>query len=369
MRSTLLLATLFTASGPAHSLTINLTDLGGVGAGSDALSGFTAAAQFWESSFTDDITVNLSVKFATTDINGNSFSGSTLGSTGTVDTLQSYSNFRTSLIADVTSAEDTTATSNLQSGPAFEMLLNRTRNSPNGMGSATPFLDNDGDANNTAVRLSRANAKAVGLIGANDAATDASIGFNSNFAFDFDRSDGIGGTQFDFLGVAIHEIGHALGFFSGVDVLDVNSDPPPPPGNGTWFNDTFFNWVNSLDLFRFSTDSFDIGPTIFDWTADTRAKFFSIDGGLTNLGEFSTGAIWGDGRQASHWKDNRGLGIMDPTFARGELGIASELDFLAFDVIGFDLNPLALMPVPLPAGAWLFGSALLGLLGLRRNRI
>ncbi|MBK7264236.1 MAG: hypothetical protein IPI03_21390 [Rubrivivax sp.] len=48
---------------------------------------------------------------------------------------------------------------------------------------------------------------------------DAFVQFNSNYAFDHDRSNGIGSGQFDFVGIAAHEIGHALGFVSGVDVL------------------------------------------------------------------------------------------------------------------------------------------------------
>ena len=36
----------------------------------------------------------------------------------------------------------------------------------------------------------------------------------------------------------------------------------------------------------------------------------------------------GEGRQASHWKDFLGLGIMDPTFGYGELGVVTNLDVL-----------------------------------------
>jgi hypothetical protein len=66
------------------------------------------------------------------------------------------------------------------------------------------------------------------------------------------------------------------------------------------------------------------------------------------LGKFSTGVFNGDGRQASHWKDNLTLGIMDPTLAPGELAVIRPLDLKAMDVIGY--TPA---PVPEPGSAML----------------
>jgi hypothetical protein len=124
-----------------------------------------------------------------------------------------------------------------------------------------------------------------------------------------------------------------LGFTSGVDVLDGNSPPIRGP-----FADTAFTWVSGNDLFRFSDASVDRGPGVLDWTADGRDKHFAIDGGGTDLGGFSTGRNFGDGRQASHWKDDRGLGIMDPTVAPGESPAITALDLRLFDVVGWDLE-------------------------------
>ena len=55
------------------------------------------------------------------------------------------------------------------------------------------------------------------------------------------------------------------------------------------------------------------------------------------MATYSTGTIFGDGYQASHWKDDLGIGIMDPTAAPpGEIMIVTDLDIMAWDVIGWD---------------------------------
>jgi len=71
--------------------------------------------------------------------------------------------------------------------------------------------------------------------------------------------------------------------------------------------------------------------------------FFSIDRGVTNMGNLSTGRVHGDGQQASHWKDNLGLGIMDPTAGNGELLTITAGDLRFFDAIGLNW---AAVPVP-----------------------
>ncbi len=53
---------------------------------------------------------------------------------------------------------------------------------------------------------------------------------------------------------------------------------------------------------------------------------------------FSTGVDFGDGRQASHWKDNLNLGIMDPTAAPGELLVLRPNDLRAMDLIGYEIQ-------------------------------
>ena len=311
------------------------------GTSPDAIGGFAAAGAMWSALFTDNVTVNIHIAFTDT------LPPQTLGSTSYANTSASYTAVRDALTADRITVHDTTAVSFLQPGAALNLVLNRTSNNPNGAGSATSYLDSDGDANNTTIRLTTANAKALRLWPATDPAADADIQFNSTFNWDFNRADGV--TGYDFVGIAVHEIGHALGFVSGVDILDNNSPPVAGP-----FRDDQFTYVSPADLFRFSTTSTNFGIGVIDWSADTRDKYFSIDGGTTKLAGFSTGGNFGDGRQASHWLDN--LGIMDPTAAQGELLSISTHDTRLLDVIGWDPFTLATIPEP--------STTALGLVGL-----
>lgn len=319
-----------------------------------AQQGFQAAAERWSSLLTDNVTINLTVGF-------NSLGGSILGQAASAQDFHTYAAVRSALAADATSAADTTALARLPVGNSFAMLINRTANNPHGAGSATPYLDNDADANNQLLYLSNGEAKALGLpvtpqtltgcIGA----CDGFIQFNSDFDFDFDPSNGTDGNAFDFIGVAAHEIGHVLGFISGVDILDFNA----PPNNGP-FDDNEFTYVAPLDLFRFSATSAAQGA--IDWTADNRDKYFSLDGGTVGP-QFSTGMTFGDGRQASHWKDDLFIGLMDPTAGMGETLHISGNDVLALDAIGWDVAP-----IPEPSGWAMLGAGLLLLAARRRGR-
>ena len=331
-------------AGSAQALTINFSYDAAIDA--RALAGFQTAANRWQNVLNDNVQVNLNIAFA-------ALNPGVLGSTSSTQGTISYAGFRQALINDAKTTTDLKAIANLPAGPCMSVLMNGTAGNPAGSGSISTFVDNDCDANNRTIRATWANFRALGLVPDSDKSSDGSISFSSGFAsiFDFDPTDGIGAGMIDFIGVATHEIGHALGFISGVDTLDLNRSGP--------FLDSQFTYIAPADVFRCSPQSKDAGADI-DWAADNRDKFFSLDNCTTTLSIFSNGRTNGDGQQASHWKDNRGIGILDPTAARGELLAISQMDLTMFDAIGWD--------VPEPASIALFAMGAAALAGSRRRK-
>ncbi|REJ65086.1 MAG: hypothetical protein DWQ31_19545 [Planctomycetota bacterium] len=291
----------------------------------DVIGAFGDAGDLWSAIFDDDITINVDIDF-------DNLGAGILGSTGNVTAQSNFAPTKTALINDVTSADDAMAVANFQPGTSLDMLTNDNST------TASPVIrDNDGSANNFALDVPRANLKALGILAGNDPASDGSISFSNLFSWDFDQTPS--GGEFDLIGVAAHEIGHLMGFVSGVDVVDITGGVGP-------FAPTAldnFRVFSVLDLYRYSAASLaepsqPATGAVLD-LAFGGNPFFSIDGGATSLATFSTGSFNGIGRQASHWLDNLGQGIMDPTFGAGEVGVITALDIQAFDVIGYDLIP------------------------------
>lgn len=289
------------SAAPAWALTFNFTQAANSSLTASEQAAFQTAANAWSAVLTDNITVNLQIGFQ--DLGTASGGGVILGSTSATSVTVAYAATKLALIGDAKSSVDSQAVSNL------------------------PTTVVNGTSRNT-VLLTTAQLKALG---GSSSGSDGTILFTSNSAIQFaDTRADLNTNTHDLIGVAEHEIGHVLGFESSVDI-----GPNTPP--------------TLLDLFRYS------GANTPSLTAG-QAAYFSIDGGVTDLSDFSPG---GSGNyQASHWTSSS-TALMAPALATGRQQDITALDVTALDVIGYDVA------VPEPGA---LGWLVVGVLGVAVTR-
>ena len=149
--------------------------------------------------------------------------------------------------------------------------------------------------------------------------------------------------------MAVHEVGHVLGFVSGVDYsLELWNElfySQTSAGANSLSSDEFQDKLNDradisslLDSFRYTSES--TAENQNDWSIGGD-PYFSIDGGTTRLLDFANGKATTyitdvDDYQASHWQNLNGLGIMVPAIALGQRNTITQEELIAFDVMGFD---------------------------------
>src|SRR5262245_18128895 len=328
---------LVTVRSAEAALTININAGAGLAGNAAALAAFDRAANQWEAVFSDNVTVNINADLT------NLGNPTIIGQASRTLLFGGYTTIRNAMVADAADegADDSIAAL-LPTAAQFTAVV------PIGFTLSGNTI------------LTQANAIALGLVNPT-AGTDASITFNNQFSFDFDNSNGVGGGLMDFASVALHEIGHALGFISAVD--DVDGAAP------------FAILPSTLDLFRFGNA---VGQNPTNTAQFTSFPRFLAPAGdprfddLTNEWRFSTGLTQGDGRQASHWKDNDLTGVyigaMDPTLSFGAILPLTFAEVRALDLIGWDSAAAAAVPEPATVAVWSASLALLGAFGARRRR-
>jgi len=271
------------------------------------------AALVWENVIDDPVTILFGVDFTSNQ--------GFIAATSTPRFASTYSTARSVLVSDSSTAEFAYLDALPQSDATFATTQGNLVSQSLG-----------------GIALSNANRKALGLSSAlNPGEADGSIVFNTDFTFDTDPSDGVVGVDVVF--VMVHELGHALGFISGVDV----------------FSDPSNVWVpHSMDLFRGGVfgasndwdNATEFGTFEREFRPNVECAMDTFNALPFDAFRFSTGSNNGDGRQASHWKDDSLLGlsevigVMDPTFngAQNPPGLITDADLLAFSLIGWDIK-------------------------------
>jgi hypothetical protein len=262
---------------------INITyDPSVVGAPAGFQTTVDAVAALYENHFTDNLTLNITVVYGVLGPNG-------LGQSQPGSLTQiSYTNLVTDVANDATTANDTAAA----------------------LASTDPI------SGTHTYWMNRGEQKSLGVLSGTDTGSDGTVTFsNAAGTFDYDRTDGIGSSLYDFFGVVAHEFSEIMGRNLLTAGTITSSD-----GTTTFTNSNYL-----FDLYHYSA----AGTRSF---VGTSAGYFSIDNGTANLGDFNTnsGGDFGDWSSAVGNDAQRAFsnsGVINPITSR---------DYTALDILGWD---------------------------------
>ena len=270
--------TLVSGSSGSSGLVINVVfDASCANAPPGFEAGVEAVVSYFESHFSDPITITIDVGYG--EVDGQPLGFGALAESGTVLTSVSYSALEAALVAKADAIGDPAAAANT---PTTSPV------------SGTWWV-------------ATAEAQALGLSNGGSG-PDGYIGLSNSVIFCYDDSNGVPLGEYDFFGVFAHELSEVLGrqMMDGKNFAGGTSYEP-------------------LDLFHYSAAG------VRDFSGTT-AGYFSPDGGTTNLGNFNTNPSGDFGDWAGSVGNNSFLafsssGVVNPITAND----LTEMNLLGWD--------------------------------------
>jgi len=288
IRSAFTVAILLALKLPAPAINFNVTFDTSVTSLTNAAqveAAFTNATLVFQNLYTNAMTVNITVFFS---------SGISLGESSTSFTGNpTYAQLTNALRAARTTAADS-----------------------NSVASLPPADPTDGPW-----WIPRAEAKALnGSFGVatNSATQDGAVYFLSTATYTFDATNRAVSGEYDFIGVAEHEISEMLG-----RGYILNAGP---------------NGFQPYDLFRFTSSG------VRTFSTNVAGVYFSVDNGVTALKYFHTDVNSGD---LQDWQPSSPADSYDYSITAGQKTFLSSADLTALDILGYKLN----LTVPRLSGA------------------
>jgi hypothetical protein len=172
--------------------------------------------------------------------------------------------------------------------------------------------------------ITRAEAKALGLISGSSTAVDGYIGLSSTDPISYSPSGPASGSgQYDAVAIAEHEIGEVMG--------RIGLEGGIVAGKHTY---------TPLDLFNFQ------GPGILELSAN--GGYFSVDNGATSLGTFDNASA--NGGDMADWASNAAptgstYDAYDAFTWAGYHGVVTPRDIIVDAALGYELTPTGLAAV------------------------
>jgi hypothetical protein len=222
------------------------------------------AASLMDAALTDNITVNIGVGYG--EIEGTPVSSTSAEGGPNTGDFFTYSQIRSLLLSHASSGDTT-----FNSLPAGTSIQGQTW-----------------------VAVWSAEEKALGLLGANSSAIDGYVGFGTGIPVSL------------MVGVALHEIGHAMGRIPNGSEPDI------------------------FDLFRFTSP----GTRLFSGSSTAPAAYFSVDGGATDIADYGRTSDPSDFLNGSRTPEDS----YNEYYDSGTLQHLTTADLQQLDALGFNLN-------------------------------